>query len=113
MLQPSQASHAGVVGPAKRHVVHEEHPLHVAGEGLHLQPAQAAERVREADLLELAGGGARCQVRAWRDGCVLRVSRNLSLGCWAPSVACEDHGAAIGAVAAEESTVSIEPESGH
>lgn len=53
---------AGVVVPAKGKVVHEERDRLVVGEGLDLDTAQAAEVVREVNVLQLAV----FEVGAWR-----------------------------------------------
>jgi len=107
--QPRQARLACIVRPAKRHIIEEEHALLVPNERLHLQPAQAAERCREADRLELAVG----QARARRYSRVLAVRRNFVTGGRAIGVTGEDQYAGIGTsvVAARHGTDCVEPES--
>jgi hypothetical protein len=101
---------AAVVVPAQGQIVHEEHDRLVVGECLNLNTAQAAEVVREVNVLQLAV----FEVRACRQLDLSVVSLHVVTNLGVPGRAgdVEDAGFRTVVVTTKPSALSVEPEGG-
>lgn len=99
-----------VIVPVEGKVVHEEHARRAVGDRLDLDAAQAAEVVREVDVLQLAV--FRLRARRQLDLSVVRSDLIAELGIPGPACDVENAGPWAVIVTAEPGALGVEPEGG-